>query len=71
MNSGHFSGSRVDSPSLVVSNAAAADEGYYICMASNSVGTGQSQQTFLDVVGSMLKNILFIFLKNWMIYSIY
>ncbi|VDI54451.1 hemicentin [Mytilus galloprovincialis] len=53
MNSGHFSGSRVDSPSLVVSNAAAADEGYYICMASNSVGTGQSQQTFLDVVGSI------------------
>ncbi|XP_063441331.1 hemicentin-1-like isoform X2 [Mytilus trossulus] len=53
MNSGHYSGSRVDSPSLVVSNAAAADEGYYICMASNSVGTGQSQQTFLDVVGSI------------------
>jgi hypothetical protein len=44
--------STVQSPSLVISNAAGTDEGLYICMASNSVGTGQSQQTFLDVVGS-------------------
>jgi hypothetical protein len=30
------------------------DESYYVCTAQNSVGTGQSSQTFLDVVGSKL-----------------
>jgi hypothetical protein len=29
-----------------------SDEGTYICHAANSVGTGQSSQAFLDVVGS-------------------
>ena len=47
-----YSGSTVTSPSLVINNAVVADEGYYVCYADNSVGTGQSSQTFLDVVGS-------------------
>lgn len=53
-----YSGSTIQSPSLVISNIAGTDEGFYICMASNSVGTGQSQQTFLDVVGSMYRRKL-------------
>jgi hypothetical protein len=28
------------------------DRGYYVCTASNIVGTGTSQTTFLDVTGS-------------------
>ena len=52
MTSGRYSGSTVGSPSLVVNNAVTSDEGFYICRASNSVGTGQSQQTYLDVIGS-------------------
>ena len=52
MSNPRYSGSTLSSPSLVISNSAATDEGYYICLARNSVGTGQSQQTYLDVVGS-------------------
>lgn len=60
MTNPRYSGSTVQSPSLVISNAAGTDEGLYICMASNSVGTGQSQQTFLDVVGSMYRRKLYL-----------
>ena len=49
-----YSGSTVSSPSLVISNAALSDEGSYVCFATNSIGTGSSQQTFLDVIGSKL-----------------
>jgi hypothetical protein len=50
--SGRFSGATVNSPTLTISQAQVADEGYYVCFATNSVGTGQSSQTFLDVIGS-------------------
>lgn len=53
-----YSGSTVSTPSLTINNAGAADEGSYVCFASNSVGTGQSSQTFLDVFGGKL---LYIF----------
>lgn len=53
MADSRYAGSSITNPSLVISNARGTDEGFYICMASNSVGTGRSQQTFLDVVGSM------------------
>ncbi|XP_071166138.1 hemicentin-1-like [Mytilus edulis] len=53
MSSGRYSGSSVGSPSLVISNTVISDEGFYICKATNSVGSGQSQQTFLDVIGSI------------------
>lgn len=49
---GKYSGSSVNTPSLTINNAANSDEGYYICQATNSVGTGQSSQTYLDVTGS-------------------
>ena len=48
-----YSGSTVSTPSLTISNAGQSDSGFYVCYASNSVGTGNSQQTFLDVQGSM------------------
>lgn len=49
--SNKYSGSTVNAPSLTLSNAEASDEAYYICFATNEVGTGQSAQTYLDVVG--------------------
>ncbi|CAC5377793.1 unnamed protein product [Mytilus coruscus] len=48
-----YSGSSTSSPSLTVLNAVISDEGYYTCSAQNSVGTGTSSQTFLDVSGSV------------------
>lgn len=51
-NNNKYSGSTVSSPSLTIFNADNSDEGNYICYADNSVGTGQSSQTFLDVFGS-------------------
>lgn len=47
-----LSGSTVNSPSLIISQADFADEGNYICTATNAVGMGTSQKTFLDVTGS-------------------
>lgn len=52
MTNSRYSGSSVNSPSLVISNTVKADEGRYVCLATNLVGTGQSQQTYLTVVGS-------------------
>ena len=51
-NDNRLSGSTVSSPSLTISQASFNDEGNYICTAKNAVGTGSSQQTFLDVTGS-------------------
>ena len=47
-----YSGSTVTSPSLTITNADMTDETFYICYAQNVVGTGQSSQTYLDVLGS-------------------
>ena len=54
-NSGKYSGSSVSSPSLVINNANLDDEASYVCYATNSIGTGQSTSTVLDVVGSKYK----------------
>lgn len=51
-----YSGSTVGNPSLTVNNAENNDEGFYICFATNSVGTGQSANTYLDVIGSKCVN---------------
>ncbi|VDH91359.1 Hypothetical predicted protein, partial [Mytilus galloprovincialis] len=48
-----YSGSTVSNPSLQINNADLNDEAYYVCFASNSVGSGQSSQTFLDVIGDI------------------
>lgn len=49
---GKYSGSTVNSPSLTITNAAISDDATYVCFATNSIGTGQSTSTSLDVVGS-------------------
>jgi len=46
---------------LTITNAVSGDEGNYICTASNVVGTGSSQQTFLDVTGSMYNQYNVVF----------
>lgn len=53
-NSDKYSGSLIDTPSLTIFGATNQDEGNYVCSATNSVGTTQSSQTFLDVRGGML-----------------
>ena len=47
-----YSGSTVSNPSLTISNLMSGDIGNYKCYATNSVGTGESAQTYLNVVGS-------------------
>ena len=51
-NFNKYSGSTVQSPSLTIISNTEADEGNYMCSATNAVGTTNSTQTFLDVVGS-------------------
>ena len=41
-------------PSLSISGVLATDIGNYKCYATNSVGTGESAQTYLNVIGSKL-----------------
>ncbi|CAG2194109.1 HMCN [Mytilus edulis] len=53
MSSGRYGGSSVGSPSLVISNTVMSDEGFYICTATNRVGSTKSQQIFLDVIGGI------------------
>lgn len=48
-----YSGGTVNTPSLTIGNVEDSDEGQYICQATNSVGTGSSNQVYLDVVGGM------------------
>jgi hypothetical protein len=48
-----YSGSTVNSPSLTIHRVDSSDDGYYTCYGSNRVGTGQSQEVHLDVVGCM------------------
>ena len=54
-NFNKYSGSTVQSPSLTIISTTESDQGNYICSAINSAGTSSSSQTFLDVVGSMLR----------------
>jgi hypothetical protein len=55
---GKYNSPTVSSPNLVINTAALNDAGYYVCTATNVVGTGTSSQTYLDVTGSeyCLKN---------------
>ena len=52
-NTNKYTGSTVSTPSLTILNADQSDEANYVCYAVNAVGTANSQQTFLDVTGSM------------------
>ena len=53
-----YTGSTVTNPSLTIQSTTNNDEGYYICTATNAVGTGTSSQTYVDVTGS--KSIIYI-----------
>ncbi|XP_052103319.1 hemicentin-1-like [Mytilus californianus] len=53
MSNGRYGGSSVGSPSLVISNTVMSDEGFYICTATNDVGSFESRPIFLDVIGSV------------------
>ena len=47
----YFGGTR-NTPSLTIQNTDDSDEGYYICTATNAVGTGSSSQSYVDITGS-------------------
>ena len=49
-----YDGATVASPSLIIRNLDSSDIANYICFAANSVGTGQSGQGSLNVIGSKL-----------------
>ena len=55
-NPSKYGGSTTVTPSLTIFNADFSDEGNYKCFATNSIGTGQSQEISLDVQGG--KNII-------------
>ena len=56
-----YSGSTTTSPSLTIQTVDQNDEGYYVCTAQNSIGTGTSSQTFLNVLGSKLSSLKLLF----------
>lgn len=47
-----YSGGNVITPDLTIANTDTTDQGFYRCLATNSVGTSTSDSTFLTVVGS-------------------
>ena len=47
-----YQGATVADSSLTITNVQLADRLNYICFPTNSVGTGQSSQTYLNVIGS-------------------
>ncbi|CAG2239104.1 HMCN [Mytilus edulis] len=53
MSSARYTGSSVSTPSLTITNLNSNDTGNYICLAANSVGTGQSLQGQLTVIGNL------------------
>ena len=55
-----YSGGSIQSPSLTISSTDSNDGGTYRCAASNSVGTGYSQDTSLTVSGSTYLSDLII-----------
>ena len=49
-----YSGGTINSPTLGITKAVYSDMGYYTCWATNTEGTTSSQQTYLNVSGSMI-----------------
>ena len=47
-----YQGATVGNPSLTITNVQLVDRLSYICFATNYVGTGQSSQIYLNVIGS-------------------
>ena len=59
-SNGKYSGASTSKPSLTIHNTADGDKAKYLCTATNNVGSSQSQQTTLNVIGSMLYKLKFI-----------
>lgn len=51
-NTDKYSGSTVTDPDLTIKNLGSGDIATYVCFAANSVGTGRSNSSPLNVVGS-------------------
>lgn len=47
-----FTGGSVATPSLNIKDTDNSDQGFYVCSATNIVGSGQSSQSYLTVTGS-------------------
>lgn len=69
-NPSEYGGLTTVTPSLTIYNAELSDEGNYKCFATNSIGTGSSQQGFLDVSGGKQMIELFVVLTTTC-YSLY
>ena len=67
---GKYNTPTVTSPNLNVNNAQQSDAGYYVCTATNIVGTGTSAQTYLAVTGSKFVFLAQILLMciDWIIF---
>jgi hypothetical protein len=52
MDTNKYSGVSLGNPSLTIINANEADSAVYKCYGTNLVGTAESQQTQLSVIGS-------------------
>lgn len=72
MTQAKYSGAATNNPALTIANANLNDEAVYICTATNSVGTGRSRQTYLDVVGGnfVISYIVTYCMNDVQIYSI-
>jgi len=67
-NPSKYGGSTTVTPSLTIYNAELSDEGNYKCFATNSIGTGSSQQGFLDVSGGkQMIEVLVILMSTYFI----
>lgn len=53
-NTSKYSGSVIGNPSLTIRSADLSDKATYVCTGTNSVGTGTSSGTVLNVVGGLL-----------------
>lgn len=49
--SSKYSGGTVANPGLTIANTITTDQGFYRCLATNSVGTSTSDSSFLAVIG--------------------
>ena len=51
-SNGYYTGGTISNPSLTITATGEADKARYICTATNTIGTAQSQPTTLNVIGS-------------------
>lgn len=54
-SNGKYTGSTLTTPSLTINNAVFEDDQAYRCFAENIIGTGQSSEFTLNLIGGMLK----------------